>query len=125
MSKSAKTVLYFGMYVIVLGTVIVLAPNFILRVLNQPETKEIWFRVAGMLLLLLGVYYVEAARAELTRFFQLTVYGRVAVMLFFIAFVVFCSATPLLIAFAAVDLCAAGWTQWALNREKSAGNNLK
>ncbi len=119
MSKSAISIMIFGVYVSVLGLLLIAIPNLILGLLLQPETNEIWIRVAGVLLFLLGFYYIESARAELKRFFQLTVYARIAVMLFFIAFTIFLSATPLIIAFASVDVCGAAWTQLALNREKT------
>jgi hypothetical protein len=117
MSRSAKTVLVFGVYVMVLGTLLLFVPNVLLRLFRQPETSEIWIRAAGMLLFLLGFYYIEASRSELTKFFQFTVYGRISVLLFFLAFVLFLSASPILLAFGAFDFCGAIWTQYALKKD--------
>ena len=115
MSRAAKSIFIFGIYVTILGLLITLIPNIILSIFSHPETQEIWIRVAGMLVFILGLYYVAAARAELTEFFRFTVYGRWAVMFFFLAFVIFLNASPVLIAIAFVDLCGAIWTRIALS----------
>jgi hypothetical protein len=117
MSRSAKTVLIFGIYVMILGTLLLLVPNVLLRLFRQPETSEIWIRAAGMLLFLLGFYYIEASRSEMVKFFQLTVYGRISVLLFFLGFVFFLSASPILLVFGAFDFCGAIWTQYALKKD--------
>ena len=117
MSRSAKTVLIFGVYVMALGALLLLVPNVLLRLFGQPETSEIWIRAAGMLLFLLGFYYIEASRYELTKFFQLSVYGRISVPVFFLTFVLFLSASPILLAFGAFDFCGAIWTQYALKKD--------
>jgi len=122
MSRSAKSVLAFGFYVMTLGTLLFLVPNVLLRLFGQPETSEIWIRAAGMLLFLLGFYYIEASRAEMTKFFQLTVYGRIAVLLFFAGFVVFLSASPVLLAFGVFDCFGAIWTQVALKKDLKERN---
>jgi hypothetical protein len=51
------------------------------------------------------------------KFFQLTVYGRIAVPVFFLAFVLFLSASPVLLAFGAFDFCGAIWTHYALKKD--------
>jgi hypothetical protein len=67
-----------------------------------------------MLLLLLAFYYIQAARAEMTEFIRLTVPARASVIVFFIAFVAFGLAQPMLIVLGVVDLLAAIWTSSAL-----------
>ncbi len=114
MSDPAKTVYAFGWYIIVLGTVLVLAPNLMLTTIGLPPTEEVWIRVVGMLLLFLAGYYFIAARAEWTRFFRASVWFRSLVILFFAAFVVLGLVEPVVLAFAGVDLLAALWTASAL-----------
>lgn len=118
MSKSAKSVLIFGLYLEVLGIVLLITPNFLLGVFQVPNTNEVWIRVDGMLVFLLGVYYILAARKEMTDFFQWTVYLRPAVILFFTAFVLLGFVSPLLILFGVVDLLGAIWTGLALRAPK-------
>ena len=119
MSRSAVSVFVFGIYLLLLGAVLVIVPNVLLTVLFVPPTNEVWIRVVGMLILFLGVYYVLAARAELRQFFPWTVYVRSSVIVFFAAFVILGFAPVQLILFGSVDLAAALWTAWALRSAKA------
>ena len=118
MTNSARSVLVFGLYLVVLGSVLVVAPNFLLGLFSLPGPTDIWIRVVGMLVLLLGFYYSQAARKEMTEFFQWTVYARSSVILFFTAFVLLGLASPPLILFGAADLLGAIWTGLALRASK-------
>ena len=82
MSRSAVSVFVFGIYLLLLGAVLVIVPNVLLTVFFVPPTNEVWIRVVGMLILFLGVYYVLAAHAELRQFFPWTVYVRSSVIVF-------------------------------------------
>jgi hypothetical protein len=117
MSKSAKSVVVFACYLILLGLVLVLAPNALLRVFRMPETGEVWIRVVGMLVLILAYYYWNASHAGLRVFFRWTVAARTSVLLFFIAFVIAGLALPTLILFGVVDFAGAVWTALALRGE--------
>src|SRR4030042_3153940 len=114
MSYSARTVFVFGIYLVVLGIILIAVPNLLVNALCFPATNEVWIRVAGMLVLILAFYYTQAARKELTDFFQWTVYARASVIVFFLAFVVVGLAKAALILFGAVDLLGAIWTGLAL-----------
>lgn len=69
MSKAAKSILVFGLYLGVLGSVLVLVPNLLLELIAIPPTQEAWIRVAGVLALILAFYYVQAARSNVVTFF--------------------------------------------------------
>jgi hypothetical protein len=119
MSKSGLSVFVFGLYLLVLGIVLVVAPNFLLGLFSIPNTTEVWIRVAGMLVLFLGTYYTLASRSGMTSFFRWTVYVRSSVILFFIAFVLLGFVKPQLILFGVIDLLGAIWTGFALRSQKS------
>jgi hypothetical protein len=51
MSKSALSVFVFGLYLLVVGIVMLVVPNFLLGLFSIPSTTEVWIRVAGMLVL--------------------------------------------------------------------------
>ena len=119
MSKAAKSLFYFGVYHVILGIILVVVPNLLLTLLALPMTTEVWIRVVGMLVLLLGYYYIQAARKELTAFFQWTIYSRLSVIVFFIAFVAFGFVKPIIILFGVIDLLGAAWTGLTL---RSSGN---
>jgi uncharacterized membrane protein len=121
MSKSARSVLIFGLYLVVLGITLLVVPNFLLGIFFLPSTTEVWIRVVGMLILILGFYYTQAARKELTDFFQWTVTVRVSTILFFTAFVLLGFAGSALILFGVVDLLGALWTGLALRSSKISG----
>ena len=114
MSKAAKSVFVFGIYLIFIGLGFLLVPNTVLGLFGFPMTTGPWIQVVAMLLLILAYYYIQSARSELTSFFRFTVHGRASVILFFIAFVVLGLAPPILIMFGVVDLVAAIWTALAL-----------
>ena len=120
MSNSARSVFIFGIYVVVLGIILMVAPNALLTLFGMPATHEVWIRVVGMLLVLIAFYYIQAARQELTAFFQLTVYARASVILFFAVFVVSGLVQPVLILFGVVDLIAAIWTGLTLRSSRNA-----
>lgn len=120
MSGSSRSVLVFSLYLFLLGGLLVVAPNLLLGLFWIPETGEVWIRVVGMLVLILGLYYAGAARRGLTEFFAFTVWGRGTVLVFFAAFVLLGLAPPVLILFGAVDAAAACWTAFALRSEGSS-----
>jgi hypothetical protein len=117
MSKAAMSVKVFAGYLLLLGLVLVLGPNALLRAFRMAPTGEVWIRVVGMLVLVLAFYYWNAARAALTGFFRWTVAARTSVLLFFIAFVIAGLAPPILILFGVIDLAGAVWTALALRGE--------
>jgi len=114
MSKAAKSLFVFGIYLIVIGLAFLLVPNIQLSLFGFPATTEPWIRVMAVLLLMLAFYYIQAARGEMTEFIRLTVPARASVIVFFIAFVAFGLAQPMLIVFGVIDLLAALWTSAAL-----------
>jgi hypothetical protein len=120
MTKAARSVFVFAIYLFALGGTLVAVPNVLLSVFRIPPTTEVWIRVVGMLVLILGLYYAGAARRELREFFAFTVWGRGAVLVFFAAFVLLGFAPPVLLLFGAVDAAAATWTALALSSD-SAG----
>lgn len=117
MSKSAHSVYLFSLYLFGLGAVLVVVPNVLLGMFGIPETNEVWIRVVGSLVLVLGLYYFQASRNELIPFLRASVYGRIAVLVFFTGFALFGFAPATLILFGGVDALAAFWTFVALRSE--------
>lgn len=117
MSKSAISVLVFGIYLIVIGLGFLLMPNTMLDLFGLPPTTEPWIRIVAMLLLILAYYYIQTARNGIKTFFRFTVHARASVVVFFTVFILLDIAPPILIMFGIVDLLAALWTAWALRSE--------
>ena len=112
---AARTVLVFGLYLVVVGLGLLVAPNAFLAPLGfPPAADESWLRVLGVLTLVIAAYYLLAARANLTAFFRWTVFVRGGVFVVFGALVLLKLAPPPLALLGAVDLAAALWTWFAL-----------
>src|SRR5918999_4882298 len=107
MSRAAKSLFVFGIYLCGLGLILLLVPNLILQLFGVPPTNEVWIRVIGMLVLCLSFYYVQAARSELTSFIRWTVWARAAVIVYFVALVLLVAAPKALLLFGLIDLLAA------------------
>ncbi len=120
MSRAAKSLFVFGLYLCVLGMFLLLFPNFLLRFFGAPPTDEVWIRINGMFILCLSFFYVQAARHELTSFIRWTAWARVAVIFYLTAFVILLGAPTALLLFGLVDLLSAAWTLMALNRDAAA-----
>ena len=117
MSKAAKSLFVFGIYLCGLGLILLLVPNLILQVFGAPTTNEVWIRINGMFVLCLSFYYVQAARNEVTILIRWTVWTRVAVIFYFAAFVLLVAAPKALLLFGVIDLLSAIWTWLALKKD--------
>jgi hypothetical protein len=68
MGKSGRSVLVFGLCLIVLDLILLVVPNFVLKMFLFPGTAEVWIGVAGKLLLILGYYYAQSSRKVMNEF---------------------------------------------------------
>lgn len=122
MSKAARSVFVFGIYLVALGLFLLIAPNTLITLFGLPETHDVWIRVVGMLVFLLSYYAIQAARNEVTEFIRWSVVARAAVIVFFAGFVLADLVKPILLLFGGVDLAAAVWTHLALRSDAKASN---
>jgi hypothetical protein len=114
MNKPSRSILVFGIYLIANALVLVAIPNTLLGLLRLAPTTEPWIRVLGVVVGVLGGYYVSAARQGLTGFFHATVWGRGIVLVALAVLVGLGLAPPILIGFGLVDAAGALWTWVAL-----------
>ena len=121
MSKAALSMFVFGIYVIVLGVILMVIPNVLLAIFGLPATTEVWIRVMGMLVIIIGYYYIRASHneKEMISFYRWSVHARSAVIIFFIIFVLFGLVKPILILFGVADLAGAMWAWKTLPSETS------
>ncbi len=124
MSNAAKSILVHGIYLLGLGVVMITIPNVPLKIFGLPETNEVWIRVVGMMSLVLGYYFVQSARKELTDFFRSTLLTRSAAIVFFAIFVVLGFAPINLLLLIAVDPIFIIWTAMALRSSQPANTEL-
>jgi len=114
MTPAARSIVYFGVYVFLTGLVLLLVPNVLLSIFGLGSTTEVWIRVLGSVVTVLGAYYVVMGRAEATPFFSATIWGRSWIFLSFLGLVAVGMAKPPLALFGVVDLLGAVWTWRAL-----------
>lgn len=122
MSKAARSVFVFGIYLVALGLFLLIAPNTLITLFGLPETHDVWIRVVGMLIFLLSYYAIQAARNEVTEFIRWSVVARAAAIVFFAGFVLADLVKPILLLFGGVDLAAAVWTHLALRSDAKASD---
>jgi hypothetical protein len=116
LSAAAVSVLAFGIYLVVLGTGLLLAPDFMLGLFGRPPTTEPWLRVVGLVALVLGTYYTAAARGGVAAFFGWTVKGRAFGAAVLALLVVKGIAPMFVLLMAAIDAAGAAWTAIAARR---------
>jgi uncharacterized membrane protein HdeD (DUF308 family) len=110
MNSAAKSVYYFGFYLLLLSVALTVFPNLLLSTFQLPETNEVWIRVVGVLVFSLGIYYIFMAQTNNTMFLSLSVYVRASILVWFIAFVLAKWVSPMLIVFGVADALGASWT---------------
>jgi uncharacterized membrane protein YidH (DUF202 family) len=117
MSKSAQSLFVFSIYLFTLGLILLIIPNFLLSIFSVPETQEVWIRVVGMLVIILGYFDFQASKNEMKKFFHWSVHVRALVPIVFVLFVLLGLAPPILILFGIIDGLAALWTHLSLRSE--------
>lgn len=120
MSAAARSLLVFGIYVLVLGVVFVAFPQAVIELLRLPAISDGWFRIIGILSLVIGAYDVTGARHDLTAYIRASVPVRVGFAAGCALLVVFRQMPPVLLLFGATDLAGALWTATALRRGRAA-----
>jgi len=113
---AARSVLVFGVYMLVQGAVLVTVPNVLLEPLGLGHSDEVWPRAAGVALLVLGLYYALAARTGLVPFFRFTVLGRALQLVVFTGLVVAGVASWRMLPTSVFEAASAVWTFVELRR---------
>ena len=119
MSRPARSIFVYAIYVFGLGATLLLVPNVPLPIFGLPQATEVWIRVAGMTVIFLSIFYFVAARNEYREIFVVSVPIRFAVPVFFASFVIAGYAPWKLILFTPLDVLFAIWT-WAALRGEAA-----
>lgn len=119
MRDARTSILVFGFYLLGLGVLLVFVPNLVLGSFGIPPTSEVWIRIDGMLLGMLGTLYLAAAREGVTAFFRWTVFARPIVLPFLTGLVVLGMATPTVALFGVIELLGAAWTGFALRAPRT------
>ena len=117
MSKAAFSAKVFAIYLFIVGVTLVFVPNLLLSIFRVPPTSEVWIRVVGVTVFMIGVYAWVAAQHELKPLLVASVYTRVVVFMALTTFAVIGLASPMLILFGVVDLLGGIWTHLGLKAD--------
>jgi hypothetical protein len=118
MSNAGRSLFVFGIYLAAIGLAMLIIPNLLLGIFGLPSTSEVWIRVAGVLVLVIAFYDIQAGRKGLISFLRWSVIARTSIILFFTVLVLFGLVKPVLILFGALDLAGAVWTFFALRTSR-------
>lgn len=119
MSRAGKSVYYFGMYIFGIGLLLLFIPNLLLPIVNVPTTQEVWIRLAGMLLLFLGLFYITVGKNNFLPGIKLTLFTRSSAFFIILGFIYFDLVSWVIFLFWIGDFAGAIWTAWALRADKS------
>jgi hypothetical protein len=117
MGPAAMSFFVFGVYMTALGIALVLAPNPLLSLVGIAETTDVWVRVVGVLVVVIGVLDVLVARADLRIVMHWGIYLRSGAAASLVAFAIANLVEPGILVFAAIDALSVAWAVWALRAE--------
>jgi hypothetical protein len=125
MTKSAKSLYYFGFYVLLTGIIICIIPDKFMSLLKLPEIPAAWARVIGLLVVIIGSYDILNGRNNVKPLIKASIYLRI---LFFIGILVlFISGqmTKEILPLGIIDLLGAIWTAISLKSESGIGGQTQ
>jgi hypothetical protein len=118
MTRSAISILVFGIYLSIVGLILIVGPNLLLTSIKLPLTNDPWIRLMGMLLFVLAFFYIQSARYGFKPFFTWTLYTRFGAVLILLPLVLLGFLEPIVLVFWLGDLAGAIWTLVTLLQEK-------
>jgi len=120
MSNAAKSILVFGVYIVIIGFLFLIIPQPFLSLININNPDNLPVRLLGMLLIFYGYFYLRAGfkEHEMHSFYIWTTHTRSCAILFLIFFTIMGWANPLVIFFGIIELAGAIWTHLALYFQK-------
>jgi hypothetical protein len=120
MTKSSRSVFFFGIYLLLTGVFLCFLPEKFIAVLKLPEIPEAWARFMGVLVIVIGSYYLVGARNILAPFIKGTIYVR---LFFFAAVIILFVSGQMpkeILPLGVIDLLGAAWTMLSLRAEAKA-----
>ncbi|MBL4866958.1 MAG: hypothetical protein JKY67_11355 [Pseudomonadales bacterium] len=103
MTNSAKSILYFSLYLMPTGIFILLWPQIFSVVMDINETTIHFIRLMGIVSFILGFYYLRAALENNVGFFRTCIFGRLIFLAGSILVYSVFEAPAIFVLFGAVD----------------------
>ena len=116
-ARAGRSLVGFGLYSLVMGGGLLLAPDRTLDLLLTPRTTEHWVRLLGASAMLLGAYYIVAGRAQVAVLIRASLWGRLGLAGAFGGLVVAGLAPVLLLGIAGNELLGVLWTTLSMRAD--------
>jgi hypothetical protein len=116
MTAAARSLFVFGIYVLVAGAGLLLAPAVVLAPLQLAPPSDGWIRVVGLLALVVGGYDILGARSGDLRMLRASVWFRIGFAAGTAALVGAGAMPAQLLVFGAMDVAGAVWTALTMRR---------
>ncbi len=113
MRNARFSVLVWAIYELVIGVGLFLIPTQVTQIVGIDDPQEVWVRVLGLIVVLIGVYFLGAVLNNSTWMYQYTVFGRVIAVIG-LTYLAILDGPWQLSLFAATDAVGAVWTYLAL-----------
>ncbi|MEQ9310653.1 MAG: hypothetical protein RLN90_14445 [Balneolaceae bacterium] len=110
MDAPTLSIFIWGIYVILIGVLLLFMPGKTLILFGHEKPKDHWIRVVGIMALSLGYFYLNSAQNEVYSFYWASIYARIVGLIGFSGLVVFKIAKPKIILFGIIDAIGASWT---------------
>jgi hypothetical protein len=120
MSRPARTLFAFGIYVVLAGLVFLIAPDVLISLLRLPPSPPGWPRIVGVLALVIGTYDLVGSHSECLPYIKASVPVRFAFAAAMTILFLFRQMPVTILAFGAVDAAGAVWT-WAELKKRAKG----
>ncbi|HSP16003.1 MAG TPA: hypothetical protein VLV78_14760 [Thermoanaerobaculia bacterium] len=120
MSRPARSLFYFAIYILVTGVAFIAAPEFLSSILQLPPATAGWARVVGLLALVIGAYDLAGSHAECMPYIRASVPVRFGFAAGTLLLVVFGQMPATILLLGATDVAGALWTAFALKANTSA-----
>ena len=117
MTSSAKSLFFFGVYVVCTGLFFIIIPEKLISLTFLPAIPSGWARFIGLLALVIGSYEIFSARVNIKAFIKISVIVRLSFAIGTILLYAFGQMPIAIILFGGIDALGAIWTSMALKSE--------
>ena len=115
----AKSLVLFGIYMIVVGLTLLVAPDPVITFLGFEAVDDVWVRLFGWMVVSGGYIYIQVGRSGNEVFARATLLVRLTVVVVHLVLFLLDLAPAVLLTFGSADFVGALWTAMALRRDNA------
>lgn len=119
MTKSGKSLFYFGIYAALTGLLFIVSPETLTSLAQLPSIPTGWASVIGLLALVIGSYDIFCGQANISALIKVSVYVRLGFALGTVLLFISGQMPVSILLFGGVDALGALWTFLALKSENA------